>query len=186
MAWVYSCCCLREPGKTGFAPIGPAPRLCDRAVTPLAQHVWLSASRPAPQPAGRGGPSGVGEGLGDHMTAGRPSQLLSCQRGPRLAAEPLFRPEPWPCPWVGLAREPLCPAGLDGAPLRARCPVRCQGVPVQCPRAGRPCTGPPNCCQRLRCSGSCWLPAGPDVTKIPQGRMDPSCWLALQEAVSDP
>lgn len=68
MVWVCFCCCLREPG-TGLALFGPAPHMCDRVVTPLAQHVWLSASCPAPQPAGRGGPSGVGEGLGDHMTA---------------------------------------------------------------------------------------------------------------------
>ena len=49
--------------RLGSAPARAAPHLCDRAVAP-PPSLYGAASRPAPQPAGRGAPPGWGEGSG--------------------------------------------------------------------------------------------------------------------------
>ena len=90
--------------------------------------------RPALPPTGlaEGGPWGGGRAR-DHMTPGQGSQLLGCQRGPWLTAEPLFRPaQGWRgLPLVGLARKRFCPAGLDGGPAGSQ-------VPCALPRGSSP------------------------------------------------
>lgn len=153
--WFCSSCCRRRegtvtgPGRTGLAPWGwRSPHLCDRALTPLAQHVWLSASCPAPHPAGRRGPLGVGEGLGDHMTPrqGQPAAWLPARPMAHCRAAISTR--------LGMARPPCI--GLAGG--RGGTSVQ-QALmePRWEPGAGRAPTGfmsSAPCCQTLQTAAS--------------------------------
>lgn len=148
MVWVVPAAVAggdREGDVSSAGAVTPQPSLC-------AQHPALPPNRPAE------GAPGVGAGLRDHMTPRQGQPAAPSQQGPWLSAEPLFRPRPWPCLRVSLARgRPVQQAWVEAR--AARCYVGSGGVQAQCPLAAGPAQ-PPNGQDRV-------APAGPDVAEVP-------------------